>query len=53
MAEEETKMKEKTARGTWGVRTVIRLFTVVLGILIFWLLGFLVKDIKSIQGSGL
>jgi hypothetical protein len=50
LAEEETKMKEKAARGTWGVRTAIRLFTVVLGILIFWLFGFLVKDIKSIQG---
>jgi len=43
-------MKEKPTRGTWGVRTLIRLFTVVLAILIFWLLGFLVKDIKSIKG---
>jgi hypothetical protein len=50
LAERETKMKEKPTRGTWGVRILIRLFTVVLAILIFWLLGFLVKDIKSIKG---
>ncbi len=43
-------MKEKAARGTWDVRQLIRLCTVVLGILVFWLLGFLVEDIESIRG---
>jgi predicted RNA-binding Zn-ribbon protein involved in translation (DUF1610 family)/K+/H+ antiporter YhaU regulatory subunit KhtT len=43
-------MKEKRTPGTWGVRLLIHLFTVTLGVLIFWLLGFLVKDIKSIKG---
>jgi predicted RNA-binding Zn-ribbon protein involved in translation (DUF1610 family) len=43
-------MKEKPAKGAWGLRTLIRLFTVILGVLIFWLLGFVVKDIKSVKG---
>jgi hypothetical protein len=43
-------MKENTKRGTWGVRILIRLCTVILAILVFWLLGFLVEDIESIKG---
>jgi hypothetical protein len=43
-------VKANTTRGTWGTRQLVRLFTVVLGVLFFWLLGFLVKDIESIQG---
>jgi len=43
-------MKENTTRGTWGVRLLIRLFTVLLGVLVYWLLGFLVEDIESIKG---
>jgi len=43
-------MKEKNKKGPWGVRLLINLSTVVLGVLIFWLLGFLVKDIKTIKG---
>jgi predicted RNA-binding Zn-ribbon protein involved in translation (DUF1610 family) len=38
------------SKGPWITRFSIRLFTVVFGILIFWLLGFLVEDIESIQG---
>ena len=41
-------MKTNASRGTWGIRQLIRLFTVVLGVLFFWLLGFLVEDIESI-----
>lgn len=37
-------------KGPWINRFVTRLFTVVLGALIFWFLGFLVQDIKSIRG---
>lgn len=43
-------MNSQGTRGTWGIRFLIHFFTVVLGILIFWLLGFLIQDIKSIQG---
>ena len=43
-------MKEKLKRGTWGIRFLINLSTVALGILIFWLLGFIMKDIVSIEG---
>ena len=43
-------MTKNATRGTWGIRQFIRLFTVVLGILFFWLLGFLVEDIESIPG---
>lgn len=42
-----TKQKPK---GPWINRFVTRLFTVVLAVLIFWFLGFLVQDIKSIKG---
>ena len=45
--------KMKTApkpRGPWIHRFSIRLFTVILAILVYWVLGFLVGDIESIQG---
>lgn len=42
--------KNSGARGTWFHRFIIRFFTVVLGILFFWLLGFLVEDIERIPG---
>ena len=37
-------------KGPWLNRFVIRLFTVVLAVLVFWLLGFIVDDIGSIEG---
>jgi len=37
-------------KGPWINRFVTRLFTLVLAVLIFWFLGFLVRDIKSIKG---
>ena len=40
----------RKAKGTWLTRFAIRLFTVVLGILVFWVLGFLVGDIRSLPG---
>ena len=43
-------MKATKTQGTWGVRVLIRLFTLALGVLVFWLLGFLVEDIESIRG---
>lgn len=43
-------MNEHKARGTWGVRMLVRFFTLVLAVLIYWLLGFFVKDIKTIPG---
>lgn len=43
-------MKPKSTRGTWGIRQLIRMFTVVLAVLFFWLLGFVVEDIESMPG---
>jgi hypothetical protein len=37
-------------KGPWIHRLAIRLFTVILAVLIYWVLGFLVQDIQSIQG---
>jgi hypothetical protein len=41
---------QETAQGPWGIRFLIRLFTLLLGVLAFWLLGFVVRDIESIKG---
>jgi len=38
------------SKGTWIHRFAIRLFTLVLAVLIFWVLGFFVNDIRSIRG---
>lgn len=38
------------SNGTWFHRFAIRLFTLVLAVLIFWVLGFFVDDIRSIRG---
>ena len=43
----KTEMK---AKGTWFHRFAIRFFTLVLAVLVFWLLGFLVEDIRSLRG---
>lgn len=43
----KTEMKSK---GTWIHRFAIRLFTLVLAVLIYWVLGFCVDDIRSIRG---
>lgn len=37
-------------KGPWLTRFFIRFFTLLLGILVFWVLGFLVEDIRSIPG---
>ena len=38
------------SKGPWYHRFAIRLFTLVLAVLIFWVLGFFVDDIRSIRG---
>ncbi|MDP6847247.1 MAG: hypothetical protein QGI24_00540 [Kiritimatiellia bacterium] len=44
-------MKDSTkSKGTWIHRFAIRLFTLVLTVLVFWVLGFFVDDIRSIRG---
>lgn len=44
-------MKSDTkAKGTWIHRLAIRLFTLVLAVLVFWVLGFLVDDIRTLRG---
>jgi predicted RNA-binding Zn-ribbon protein involved in translation (DUF1610 family) len=42
-----TKQRPK---GPWIHRFSIRLFTVILAVLVYWVLGFLVEDIESIKG---
>lgn len=37
-------------KGPWIHRFSIRLFTVILAVLVYWVLGFLVEDIESIKG---
>lgn len=41
---------EAKTKGTWLHRFAIRAFTVILTVLVFWVLGFLVEDIRSIKG---
>ena len=41
---------EAKSKGTWIHRFAIRMFTLVLAVLIFWVLGFFVDDIRSIRG---
>lgn len=44
-----SKESPKT-KGPWMHRLAIRFFTVVLALLVFWLLGFVVGDIRSVKG---
>ena len=37
-------------KGTWINRFAVRFFTVVLAMLFFWLIGFLLQDIRTIKG---
>lgn len=41
---------QQKPKGPWIHRFSIRLFTVILAVLIYWVLGFLVNDIASIKG---
>src|SRR3989304_9664874 len=38
------------SKGTWLHRFAIRLLTLVLAVLVFWVLGFFLEDIRSIRG---
>ncbi len=38
------------SKGPWIHRFSIRFFTVILALLVYWMLGFLVEDIESIEG---
>lgn len=42
--------KSQQTKGTWWQRAIIRFLTFLLTLLIFWLLGFFVEDIRSIEG---
>lgn len=42
--------KNKKFKGTWIQRVVIIFLGIVLGILLFWLLGFITRDIDSLRG---
>jgi hypothetical protein len=43
-------MTDTRTKGTWLHRFAIRLFTLVFTVLVFWILGFFVDDIRSIRG---
>ena len=38
------------AKGSWGQRFFVILLSIILGVLLFWLLGFITKDIGSMPG---
>jgi len=40
----------KPSKGTWGLRLIIHALTIALGVLVYWLLGFMLSDIASIEG---
>lgn len=42
--------RKQKPKGPWIHRFSIRLFTVILAVLVYWVLGFLVEDIESIKG---
>ena len=42
--------KNTKVKGTWIQRFSIIFFSLVLGVLLFWLLGFITKDIGSLRG---
>jgi len=42
--------KNKKFKGTWIQRLVIIFLGIVLGVLLFWLLGFITRDIDSLRG---
>jgi hypothetical protein len=47
---EKIKGGSMKSKGPWIHRFSIRLFTLFLAVLVYWVLGFLVQDIESIQG---
>ncbi len=40
----------ENSKGPWLYRFLIKSFIVIFGILVFWILGFLLEDIESIKG---
>lgn len=42
--------RDRKSKGTWFHRFAIQFFTVVLALLVYWFLGFLVEDIRSLPG---
>ncbi|MFO0924568.1 MAG: hypothetical protein U0905_19025 [Pirellulales bacterium] len=44
---------EKNPKGTWGMRSLVIFFSVILGALIYWLLGFILSDLDTIPGPDL
>ena len=44
---------ETKSKGTWIHRFAIWLFTLALAVLVFWVLGFFVDDIRSVPGPDL
>ncbi|MFT5129089.1 MAG: hypothetical protein ACI8W8_002709, partial [Rhodothermales bacterium] len=43
-------MPAPTAKAPWGLRFSIRFLSVLLGLLCYWLLGFVMRDIAGMRG---
>lgn len=43
-------MSERTPKGPWTHRWLVRLFTLLFGVLVWWLLGFVMNDISTWPG---
>jgi hypothetical protein len=46
----DTTNSSWTFKGTWGQRFGIYFFSLLFGVLVFWLLGFITRDIGSLRG---
>lgn len=44
--------KQKT-KGSWGVRFLILVLSIIFGVLFYWLLGFITHDIGTMKGPTL
>jgi len=42
--------KIENSKGPWLYRFLIKSFIIIFGILVFWILGFLLEDIEAIKG---
>ena len=49
----DTEKGRRRFKGTWGQRFAIYFFSLLFGVLVYWLLGFITRDIGSLRGPEL
>lgn len=49
----DAETSSRRFKGTWGQRFAIYFFSLLFGILVYWLLGFITRDIGSLRGPEL